>query len=168
MGRARHDLQIRQQRRGVGRGAALAGAAAVHIHGLAVQVARRGLVAVGGAERAAEGVVVELLAAVEHGAVDALSGQPDVGLAARRAADVGGVGAQHVPEEHRPELFLRDLRLLRQGGDAHLRAGRRGVEQRLRPGDVEADGAASGQDGVGPGVVAGVDHLAAQRLAQLL
>ena len=168
MRRARHDLQVRQQRRGVGGRAALARAAAVHVDGLAVQVARRGHVAVGGGERAGELVVIELIPAVEDRAVDARGGQPDVGLAARRAADAGGVGAQHVAEEHLLQLRGGDGRLggLRRDDDRFARRG--GGEDRARLRQIEVERGALGDDGPRFDVVARVRHLAAELLVQRL
>ena len=115
MVRALHDLKVGVERRGVERGARLTRAAADHIDGLALQVTGRGAVAVRRGKGRDKRAVFHRFAGVQYVAGDARGRQLDVRAAAGRAADLRGVGAQHIAEQDLLELLCRDVRRLDRG-----------------------------------------------------
>ena len=169
MRRALDDLQICKKRRGIGRGAGLAGAAAVHLHRLPVQIARGGIITVRRGERAGkvigarlDVIVVEGLAGVHDIAVAALRGELDVLPAPLRTADARGIGGEHIAEQRAFEHFRRDLRHHGMRGDTDRSAGLRRVEQALRLRHVEFDRRAFRQDLTRGFVVLRVGHFAGE------
>ena len=92
-------------------GSGLADAASFHVHGLAVEVARRGHKAPVGDKGTAVVGVGELLPGHEHPAVGKLGRQAHIGPAAGAAVGVGGGLPQHVPEQQLGEGLGGDLRL---------------------------------------------------------
>ena len=111
---ARHDLQVGQQRGVVQRRGYLTYAAAVHIHGLAVNIAGCRIPAGLGALIAQRLVIAEPLAGIEHRAVNHGGRLADIHQTAPGAAGIGGIGAQQVGKEMTLQIFFCDL------GDGHL------------------------------------------------
>ena len=135
---ALHDLKVRVQHRRVERRARLARAAADHVHGLAVEIARRGRIAVFRRERRHQRAVLHRVARVEDVARDALCRQLHVLVPPRRAADARGVAAQLVAEQSRLQLLGRDLRPLDRRPDGEGLPRRRRVVSALQVGERKA------------------------------
>ncbi len=100
-----YNFQIGQECGQIDGAGHLADAAAHRVHRLAVDIGGRLPEAPLPGPLAHHFVIVEYVPIVENRAVHRLSGQLHVALARAAAADVGGSGGQHVPEQHRLQLL---------------------------------------------------------------
>ena len=163
------DLEVRDHGAVVQRGRHLADAAADLLHDLAVGISAGLLEAVGLRALADDVVIRKRLAGLENDAVDLLGGELHVRDAVAAAAgERGGLRGELVGQEVLLQTLLRHLGLRERGrdGDGIAVGGR--VPQGLGGGHVKLDTDLALGGGLGLGVVACVDRVAADGVVQLL
>ena len=163
------DFQIGDHGAVIQRGRHLADAAADLLHDLAAGIGPGLLEAVGLRALADDVVIRERLAGLENDAVDLLGGELHVRDAVAAAAgERGGLGGELIGQEVLLQLLLRHFRLRERGRDGDGVAGGRRVPQGLGGSDVKLNADLALGGGLGLGVVARVDRIAADGVVQLL